>query len=173
MTVDPVSFADEWSFDGRYYAWMGFFHGMAFFVGREVREDEAFMGSSFHADLFSAGGALYAGLDKLGPAEAEERLSFSEKLMERVRSNEARCLVERASAMKFAGLLVTCLAVVAAIASMTYGVGTGRFDIVACSFPLLLLPFIAAIIGKTLVQHHWDGKRKRMGSFKRSLPWMG
>ena len=172
MTDDPLSFADGWSFDGRFYAWMAFFHGLAFFSGKDVRPQEAFQGDNFHADLFGPNGALYSGLEHLGTAEAEARLSFSEKVMDRLRRNEVRYLLDTANTMQSFGLLLACLTIVGTIAVITYGLGTGQEEVALCSFPCFFVPFIVAVIGKKLVQRRWHAERMTMGAFVTALPWL-
>lgn len=169
---DPTLFADHWSFNGRYYVWVSFFHGLALLTGRDVSAHDAFQGRVYHSDIFGPQGALFHGIEKLEPNEAEERLRFSEKAMDQLRNNEVRYLFKAASSWTSAGLLIGYLVMIGALTAITYGIGTGKTGIAYGSFPCLFLPFISGSLGKKLVRHLWERKRAAMGPFIHALPWM-
>ncbi|TLX16634.1 hypothetical protein [Rhizobium sp. MHM7A] len=170
--IDPIRFANQWSFNGRYYVWVSFFHGLALLTGRDVAAHDAFQGRVYHTNIFGPQGALYHGIAKLDPTEAEERLRFGEKAMAQLRVNEVRYLFKAATSWKSAGLLIGYCIMVGTLAAITYGIGTGETEIAYGSFPCLFLPFISGSLGKRLVRRLWNNKRATMGSFIHALPWM-
>jgi hypothetical protein len=170
--ADPACFANEWSFNGRYYVLVSFFHGLALLTGRDVAAHDAFQGRIYHTDIFGPQGALYHGIAKLKPEEAEQRLRFSEQAMDRLRANEVRYLFNAAPSWKSSGLLLGYSVMIGALTGITYGIGTGVSEIAWGSGLGLFLPLITGSLGKRLARDLWNAKGSRMGSFVQALPWM-
>jgi hypothetical protein len=170
--TDPTSFANKWSFNGRYYLWVSFFHGMALLTGRDVAAHDAFQGRVYHTEIFGYNGALFSEIDNLAPAEAESRLAFSEKAMNQLRANEVRYLFNDAGSWRNAGLFFGYAMLITVITTITYAVGTGNVHRAYIAFPFFLSPFLAGHLGKRLTRHLWSRKRVSMGSFVGALPWM-
>lgn len=170
--VSPTHFANQWSFNGRFYVWLGFFHGLALLTGRDVTAHDSFQGRVYHTDVFGPQGALYHNLSELEPDEAEQRLRFSETMMDQMRVNEVHYLFKAANTWKSIGLLLGFLITIGTFIVITYGIGTGKTEIAHASFLTLFLPFAIGSLGKWCVRHLWNNKRASMGSFTSALPWM-
>lgn len=170
--VDPVDFAQEWSFNGRFYAWVSFFHGLSLLTGRDVSAHDAFHGRIYHTEIFGPKGALFHKMDKVTPAEAEARLSFSQMTMDQLRINEAKYLIETAHSWKIGGMFCGFTVLVTAMATITYTVGIGQLAVAYMAIPALILPFLIGFVGKQVVRHLWARKRQSMGSFINALPWI-
>lgn len=171
-SIDPIDFANQWSFNGRYYLWISFFHGLALLTGRDVTAHDAFQGRVYHTDIFGPQGALYHKVESIGLAEAEQRLRFSEKAMNQLRANEVRYLFKASLSWKTAGLLLGYTTMIGAIVALTYGVGANEAEVAYASFPAVIMPFITGGLGKRLVRRLWSVKREKMGAFVNALPWM-